>query len=72
MKFLGLNQGPLYCDISFEAWVEQKKSCVYKQIMHILQENLDWSGSGVEQKSGTSHLFNLSTFDLLALQLLMS
>ena len=64
MKFLGLNQGPLDCDISFEAWVEQKKSCVYKQIMHILQENLDWSGSGVEQKSEMSYLPNLSKIEL--------
>ena len=37
--------------------------CVYKANMHSCQENIEWSGSGVEQKSGISHLFNLSKID---------
>ena len=31
--------------------------------MHSSQENIEWSGSGVEQKSGISHLFKLSKID---------
>ena len=31
--------------------------------MYFCQENIEWSGSGVEQKSGISHLFNLSKID---------
>ena len=40
-----------------------KKTSVYKDSMHFCQENIEWSGSGVEQKSGISHLFNLSKID---------
>ena len=37
MKFLGSNQGPLGCETN-----------VYNYIMHFCQENIEWSGSGVE------------------------
>ena len=40
-----------------------KKTSVYKDSMHFYQEDIEWSGSGVEQKSGISHLFNLSKID---------
>ena len=42
---------------------DEKKNCVYEQSMHICQENIEWSGSGVKQKSGISYLFNLSKID---------
>ena len=48
-----------------------KKTCVYKWNIHFCQENIEWSGSGVEQKSGISHLFNLSNFDFLGFQILV-
>ena len=69
MKFLGLNRGSLGCETNAQplhyllAWVRWKKSSVYKHSMHFCQENIEWSGSGVEQKSGISHLFNLSKID---------
>ena len=36
--------------------------------MHSCQENVEWSGSGVEQKSGISHIFNLSKIDRAGFQ----
>ena len=36
--------------------------------MHSCQENIEWSGSGVEQKSGISYLFNLSIIDRAGFQ----
>ena len=48
-----------------------QKTCVYKEIVHFCLENIEWSGSGVEQKSGTSHLFNLSNFEFLGFQFLV-
>ena len=32
---------------------------------YIFVKRIEWSGSGVKQKSGTSHLFNLSNFEFL-------
>ena len=48
-----------------------KKTSVYKQSIHFGQENVEWIGSGVEQKSVTSHLFNLSNFEFLGFQILV-
>ena len=67
MKFLDSNRGPVrpmhyHCTI-FKPESHWKKSCGYKHSMHFCQENIEWSGSGVEQKSGISHLFNLSKID---------
>ena len=39
--------------------------------MHFCQERVGWSGYGVEQKSGTLHLFNLSNFEFVGFQILM-
>ena len=39
--------------------------------MHFCQERVGWSGCGVEQKSGTLHLFNLSNFEFVGFQILM-
>ena len=59
-----------HCSI-FRPGPRSKKTCVYKRSMHFCQERVGWSGCGVEQKSGTLHLFNLSNFDLLGFQILM-
>ena len=48
-----------------------KKTSVYKCNIHFCQEKIEWSGNGVEQKSGISHLFNLSNFEFLGFQILM-
>ena len=73
MKFQGSNRGPLECETSATTalFLRLKKTCVYKQSIHFRQENIEWSGSGVEQKSGTSHLFNLSNFEFLGFQILV-
>ena len=39
------------------------KKVVFINCMHSCQENMEWSGSGVEQKSGISHIFNLLKID---------
>ena len=36
---------------------------IYKQSMHSCQENEEWSGSGVEQKSGISQFLNQLRID---------
>ena len=77
MKFQGSNRGPLVCETNalplhyFYAWAAQQKTCVYKRSMHFCQERVGWSGCGVEQKSGTLHLFNLSNFEFVGFQILM-
>ena len=58
MKFLDSNRGPLGCETN-----ALPLHYFYKDDMHFCQENIEWSGSGVEQKSGISHLFNLSKID---------
>ena len=75
MKFQDSKRGPSECETNalplhyfFSLSRAQKKTCVYKQSIHFCQENIEWSGSGVEQKSGTKHLFNLSNFDFLGFQ----
>ena len=51
-----------HCTI-FKPESRWEKTCVYKESIHFCQENIEWSGSGVEQKSGILHLFNLSKID---------
>ena len=55
----------------FTPWPSGKKTSVYKCNIHFCQENIEWSGNGVEQKSGISHLFNLSNFEFLGFQILV-
>ena len=73
MKFQGSNRGPSECETNTLPKPEPhcQKTCVYKEIIHFCLENIEWSDSGAEQKSGTSHLFNLSEFELLRFQILM-
>ena len=78
MKFQGSNRGPLECETNalplhyFYAWAAQKKKLsFYKCNIHFCQENIEWSGKGVEQKSGISHLFNLLNFEFLGFQFLV-
>ena len=59
-----------HCTI-FKPESHQEKTCVYKESIHFCQENIEWSGSGVEQKSGTSDLFDLSNFEFLGFQILV-
>ena len=59
-----------HCTI-FKPEQHYKKTCAYEQSIHFCQENIEWSGNGVEQKSGISHLFNLSKFEFLGFQILV-
>ena len=59
-----------HCTI-FTPELRGEKTSVYKCNIHFCQENIEWSGSGVEQKSGISHLSNLSNFELLGFQILV-
>ena len=40
-----------------------RRKVVFINRVHFCQENIEWSGSGVDQNSGMSHLFNLLKID---------
>ena len=72
MKFQGSNWGPKARETSasnalFLSLSRATKKLVFingsHKLLHFSQQIIEWSGSGVEQKSGISHLFNLSKID---------
>ena len=70
-RYLRVVRRTLYHCTNFKPEPRLKKTSLYKYHTQFIEQIIGWSGRGVEQKSGISHIINLSNFDFLGFQILM-